>query len=94
MATTTSSQEAAPRNDAPAALTSGERAALFRRRRRAGLRVLSIEVRADEIDVMVAQGLLRAEDRDHPFRIMEALYGVLDRSFSALAAGRLPKVPG
>jgi hypothetical protein len=39
---------------------------------------------------MVAQGLLRAEDRNHPFRIMEALYAVLDRSFSALAAGRLP----
>jgi hypothetical protein len=72
-------------------MTSAERAALFRQRRRRKVRVLTIELREDEIAAMVANGLLRAEDRDHPFRIMEALYGVLDRSFSALAAGRLPK---
>jgi hypothetical protein len=94
---TTSNQGAAPpapRNDAPAALTSAARAAAFRRRKRDKLRVLRIELRQEEIDVMVAQGLLKMDERDIQFAIMAALYAVLDRAFPALAAGRLPKVPG
>jgi hypothetical protein len=91
---TTSSQEAELRNDAPAALTSAERAATFRRRKRDKLRVLRIELRQEEIDAMVKNGLLKVVDRDHQFAITAALYEVLDRSFSALATGRLPKVPG
>jgi len=82
------------RRDAVTPLTGAERARALRRRRREKLRVLTIELHEEEIGMMVKNGLLQAEDRDHQFAITAALYVVLDRSFSALRAGRLPKVPG
>ena len=91
MAKTTSSQEDESRNDAPTAMTSAQRAALFRRRRRRKVRVLTIEFYEEDVDRMIKNGLLRIEDRDSRSAIVTALYAVLDRSFSALAAGRLPK---
>jgi hypothetical protein len=77
------------RNDVPP-MSGAERARALRRRRREKLRVLTIEIRDDEVGLMVKYGLLRVEDRDHPFAVLAALYLLLDRAFPALAAGRLP----
>jgi hypothetical protein len=93
MAKTMSSQEADPRNDAPAAMTSAQRAALFRRRRRAGLVLVRFELRDTELDVMVRHGLLTAEQRNDAAAIFLALGALLDRAVAALEAGRLPEVP-
>jgi hypothetical protein len=82
------------RNVVTPAMTGAERARALRRRRRDKLRVHTIELREEELDAMVKNGLLGVEDSDNQFAIIAALYSVLDRSFSALAAGRLPKVPG
>jgi hypothetical protein len=55
------------------------------------MRVLSIEVREDEIEAMVSAGLLRAEHRDDRHAVTAALYSFMDRAFEALNEGRLPK---
>ena len=73
-------------------MTSAERARAFRRRRRDRMRLLSIEVREEEIDAMVSAGLLRAEQSKDRFAVIAALYVTLDRAFAALEAGALLEV--
>jgi hypothetical protein len=68
----------------PAVQQSPSAAALrmrrHRLRRQKGLRCLTVEVRASEIDVMVRKGLLAPEARNNSRAITEALYAFLDRT--------------
>jgi hypothetical protein len=51
---------------------------LHRERRRQGLRCLTIELRETEIDALIGMKLLRAEMRNSPNDIIEALYAHFD----------------
>lgn len=55
------------------ASTAAERMRLSRQRRRHGLRCITIELRAAEIDALVSRGLLDAEKRDDAAAISAAL---------------------
>ena len=52
-----------------------------RQRRRDGLRSLRIELRATEIDMLIAWGLLEEWRRDDPNAIIKALYALFDDVF-------------
>jgi hypothetical protein len=56
-----------------------KRMARFRQRHREGLRPIRIDVRASEIDALVARGLLASERRDDPYEIAGALGRFLDK---------------
>jgi hypothetical protein len=73
-------------------MTAAERARAFRRRRRDRMRLLSIEVREQEIDAMVGAGLLRPDQRKDTYAVIAALYAVLDRAFAVLKRGVLPEL--
>jgi hypothetical protein len=60
--------------------TAAERMRLHRERRRLGLRCVTIELRATEIDALVRMGLLRPEMRNTPNDVVEALYLHFDRT--------------
>jgi hypothetical protein len=51
-----------------------------RERRRDGLRCLTIELRETEIDVLVRKGMLKADARNDPDAIRDALHAHLDRT--------------
>ena len=61
---------------------AAERMRLHRERRRQGLRCVTIELRETEIDALIRRGLLKAETRNDPIAICEALYRHLDRSLA------------
>jgi hypothetical protein len=67
----------------PAARSAAaERMRLHRERRRQGLRCLMIELRETEIDALIPNGLLKAETRNDPSAVSEALYDFLDRTLA------------
>ena len=53
-----------------------------RERRRDGLRCLSIELRATEIDALIDRGLLKADTRNDAKSIIEALYAFFDETLN------------
>jgi hypothetical protein len=55
----------------------------FGERRRDGLRCLTIELRETEIDALIRRGLLRADMRNDPNAINEALYAFFDAKLGA-----------
>jgi hypothetical protein len=55
---------------------AAERMRRYRQRRRDGVRLVSLELVQDEIDALVARGLLKEEDIDDRFAILEALYNL------------------
>ena len=55
-----------------------ERMRRSRKRRKDGLRCLTIEIRDTEIDALVRRGLLAPADRNNRRTIMRALYAFLD----------------
>jgi hypothetical protein len=57
-----------------------ERVRIHRQRRREGLRCVTLEVRDSEIDALVRRQLLKAERRNDPSAIVDALYVFLDRA--------------
>jgi hypothetical protein len=65
-------------NSSPAAT----RMRRHRERRRDGLRCLSIELRATEIDGLIDKGLLKPETRNDAKSIIEALYGFFDKTLT------------
>jgi hypothetical protein len=74
-----------PSTTAPAARsTAAERMRRHRERRRDGLRCLTIELRETEIDALIRQGFLRAETRNDPNAVSEALYAYFDRTFGVM----------
>ena len=62
-----------------------ERMRLHRERRRNGMRSLWIELHVTEIDALVRIGLLKAETRNDPNAICEALYKYFDRTLGRAA---------
>jgi hypothetical protein len=54
-----------------------------RKRRRGGLRCLTVEVRDSEIDALVRKGLLSPETRNSTGAIKTALYTFLDRTLGS-----------
>jgi hypothetical protein len=60
--------------------TAAERMRLHRERRRLGLRCVTIELRATEIDALIRRGLLRGEMRNDANAVTEALYAHFDRT--------------
>jgi hypothetical protein len=67
----------------PVRSPAAERMRLHRERRRNGMRCLTIELRETEIDVLVCMGLLRADMRNDPNAIYEALYAFFDAKLGA-----------
>jgi hypothetical protein len=59
---------------------AAERMRRHRQRRRDGLRCLMIELHEIEVDVLVQRGLLKAEMRNDPFAVIEALYDHLNHT--------------
>jgi hypothetical protein len=68
----------------PSITPAAERMRLHRERRRRGLRCLTTELRETEIDVLIRMGLLRAETRNNPRAVSEALYEHFDRTLGSM----------
>jgi hypothetical protein len=54
-----------------------------RERRRDGLRCLTIELRATEIDALIQKGMLKSDTRNNLRAIKEALYAYLDHTLGS-----------
>jgi hypothetical protein len=70
-------------NQPTAALTAAERMRAHRQRRRDGLRCLTIEVRETEIDALIRKGTLKADARNDPYAVRDALYAHLEATLDA-----------
>ena len=75
---TTNQPTATPRSSA------AERMRAHRQRRRDGLRCLTIELRETEIDALICKGGLKADARNRPDAIRDALYAHLERTLDAM----------
>jgi len=76
---------AIPPTAEPATRTAAaERMRRHRQRRRDGLRCLVIELRETEIDALIRNGLLAAENRHDYDSVLSALYAFLDRALGEL----------
>jgi hypothetical protein len=64
--------------------TAAERMRRHRERRRDGLRCLTMEIRDTEIDALIGKGMLKADARNDPNAIRDALYVHLDRTLDAV----------
>jgi hypothetical protein len=62
---------------------AAERMRLHRQRRKTGLRCLTVELRATEIEALIRKGLLNSVARNDPRAIVDALYAHLDRTLGA-----------
>ena len=62
---------------------AAERMRAHRRRRRDGLRCLTIELRETEIDALIRKDLLKPETRNDASAIVDALYAFFDRTLDA-----------
>jgi hypothetical protein len=63
---------------------AAERMRRHRQRRRDGLRCFMIELRETEIDALIRNGLLAAENRHDYDSVQSAFYAFLDRSLGEL----------
>ena len=61
----------------------------YRRRRREGLVIVPIEVKNEEIDTLVARGLVRQGEREDKHAVEAGIYSVLDSAFAAILSGSL-----
>jgi hypothetical protein len=74
-----------PSSAEPATRTAAaERMRRHRQRRRDGFRCLMIELRETEIDALISNGLLAAENRDDYDSLQSAFYAFLDDAFEEL----------
>ncbi len=64
---------------------AAERMRRHRQRYRDGLRCLHVELRETEIDILIRKGLLKAETRNSPHAVCQALYAHLDRTLGETA---------
>jgi hypothetical protein len=62
--------------------SAAERMRRHRERRRDGLRCLSIELRATEIDALIHKGMLKSDTRNDAKSIIEALYAFFDKALN------------
>jgi hypothetical protein len=63
---------------------AAERMRRHRERRRDGLRCLIIELRETEIHALIRKGMLKADARNDPDAILNALYTHLDQSLDEM----------
>jgi hypothetical protein len=63
---------------------AAERMRRYRRRRRNGLRSLTVELRETEIETLIRKGLLKADARNDPHAIREALHAHFDHTLSVI----------
>ena len=61
---------------------AAERMRRHRQRRRNGLRCVTVELRATEIETLIRKGLLRWETRNDRSAIKNALYDFFDRTLN------------
>ena len=62
---------------------AAERMRAHRERRRLGLRCLTVQLFEAEIDVLIGKGFLKADARNAPDAVREALYAFLDGALGA-----------
>ena len=62
---------------------AAERMRAHRKRRRAGLRCVVVQLRETEIDVLIKRGLLKADARNDLNAVVQALYHHLDATLGA-----------
>ena len=67
---------------------AAERMRRHRERRRDGLRCLTIELRETEIDALICRGMLKADARNDPYAIRDALHEYLDHTLGRNAVTR------
>jgi hypothetical protein len=80
--TTASPTAPAPRSAA------AERMRAHRQRRRDGLRCLTIELRETEVDALIRRGMLKADARNDPYAVRDALYAYLAHTLGRIAVTR------
>jgi hypothetical protein len=73
-----------PTAELAAPSAAAERMRRHRQRRRDGLRCFMIELRETEIDALIKNGLLAAENRHDYDSVQSALYAFLDRALGGL----------
>jgi hypothetical protein len=73
-----------PPTEPAAPSAAAERMRRHRQRRRDGLRCLMIELRETEVDALIRQGLLAAENRHNCDSVQSALYAFLDHALGEL----------
>src|SRR5579872_185007 len=73
-------QELVAPADRAASSPAAARMRRHRERRRDGLKCLSIELRATEIDALISRGMLKSDTRNDPSAVRDALYAHLDRT--------------
>jgi hypothetical protein len=66
-----------PQSRSPAA----ERMARHRRRRRDGMRCVTVELRATEINKLIRCGFLAPDSRADPFALRKAVHAMFDQVF-------------
>jgi hypothetical protein len=59
---------------------AAERMRAHRKRRRAGLRCVVVQLRETEIDVLIRKGLLKADARNDLYEVRNALHEHFDRT--------------
>ena len=74
-----------PTNPSLACSAAAQRMRAHRKRRRAGLRCVVVQLRETEIDVLIKRGLLKADARNNVCAVHDALYAHLDRTLSTAA---------
>ena len=62
--------------------SAAQRMQRHRQRRKTGMRCLTVELRATEIDALIRKGLLASVTRNDPHALLEALYAHLDRTLA------------
>ena len=62
---------------------AAQRMRAHRKRRRAGLRCVVVQLRETEIDVLIRKGLLKADARNNVRAIRDALHGHFDKTLRA-----------
>ena len=73
-----------PTTEPVAPSAAAERMRRYRQRRRDGLRCLMIELRETEIDALISNGLLAADNRQDYDSVQSAFYAFLDDAFGEL----------
>ena len=61
----------------------------YRRRRQEGLTIIPVEVRAEEIAIMVEKRLIPERERRDKLAVAAGLYRILDAAFIAIEGGSL-----
>lgn len=69
--------------DAPPPSAAALRMRRCRERRRDGLRCMTVEIRATEVDALVRRGLLKGETRNDRHAVKAAFYEFLDRTLGS-----------